>query len=195
MARIYTKTGDDGTTGLADGKRVYKDDLRMEASGSVDELNALLGILRVMPLPLQTVRTLLRVQNDLFSIGAELTTSRSKAGSGQNMSGITNDTIEALEVEIDERQKDLPPLNEFILPGGGTASAYLHFARTVARRTERSCVSLARTEHIDPRVVQYLNRLSDLLFVMARQANQADGQAEAHPTFIKRAGPHHPPQS
>jgi cob(I)alamin adenosyltransferase len=167
MTRIYTKTGDDGTTGLIGGKCVAKDDPRIEAYGSVDELNAILGVVCSFPLPERTRRILARIQNDLFSIGAELAL---PSGMERDKWGIPS----------------LTPLRQFILPGGSAAAAQLHLARTVARRVERRCVTLAHLEQIDQQIIRYLNRLSDLCFVLARYVNQKDSQAEIHPTFGKQ---------
>jgi cob(I)alamin adenosyltransferase len=183
MARIYTKTGDDGTTGLIGGTRVSKNDLRIEAYGSIDELNAVLGIVATFPLPERTRQILLRVQDDLFTIGAELALPFGMDRSEWGIPGIGSDDIEALESEIDACQAAMLPLRRFILPGGSAAGAQLHFARTVARRAERRCVALAHTENVDAQIVRYLNRLSDLCFVLARFVNHKDSNPEIHPSF------------
>ena len=161
LSRIYTRTGDDGTTGLGDGTRVRKDALRVEAYGTVDEANAQLGvILAVAGLPAPVATCLQAVQHDLFDLGGELCIP------GHRM--VHAPAIERLERELDAFNADLPPLKEFILPGGGPAAAACHVARTVVRRAERRTLTLASEEPVAEEVLQYLNRLSDLLFVMAR---------------------------
>jgi len=185
VARIYTKTGDDGTTGLIGGKRVPKDHPRIEAYGSVDELNALLGVVRSYPLPDRVEKILLRVQDELFTIGAVLAVPAGVDPEDYKVPAIAEEQIASLEREIDDIEQKLTPLREFILPGGTAAAAFLHLARTVARRAERYCVSLAQAENLDPPVLRYLNRLSDLSFVLARLVNHQHGQSEPHPTFGK----------
>jgi cob(I)alamin adenosyltransferase len=161
LSKIYTRTGDDGTTGLGDGSRVPKDSPRVEAYGTVDELNSTLGVLLAVPdLPAAVTRCLTEVQHELFDMGGELCIPGHTA--------ITAPQITRLEEELDAFNDALPPLKEFILPGGGTAAAACHLARTVARRAERRVWTLARAESVSPEVVKYLNRLSDLLFVIAR---------------------------
>lgn len=161
LSKIYTRTGDDGSTGLGDGTRVPKDSARVEAFGSVDETNSTLGVVLAVPnLPERVRRCLTEVQHDLFDLGGELCIP------GHRM--IQAAQVERLEVELDGFNDALPPLKEFILPGGGPAAAACHVARTVCRRAERRCWSLARLEPVAPEVMQYLNRLSDLLFVLAR---------------------------
>jgi cob(I)alamin adenosyltransferase len=183
MARIYTRTGDDGTTGLIGGKRIYKDSLRIDAYGTVDELNSVLGIVLAHEVP-ETVHTVLsRVQDDLFTIGAALATPDREGQRTYNIPEIRDFDIQLLENEIDRCEAELPPLNKFILPGGTPTAALLQFARTVARRAERGCVALARADGIDPQVLRYLNRLSDLFFVLARYVNHGSGVPETHPTF------------
>ncbi len=183
MARIYTKTGDDGTTGLIGGKRVPKDDLRIQAYGSVDELNSVLGLVRSYAPPAPVEEILRRVQDDLFTIGAHLATPAA-AGQIRPLSVTLNDdAVSALEEAIDRCEAGLPPLRQFILPGGTACGALLHLARTVARRAERCCVSLARDEKGASALLSYLNRLSDLLFVLARFVNLEAGAPETHPTF------------
>lgn len=186
MTRIYTKSGDDGTTGLIGGKRVRKDEVRIEAYGSVDELNAVLGVVCASPLPERVLRILRRVQDDLFSIGADLALPPGMQRSEWDIPGIADGDIQALEQEIDYCEVILKPLRRFILPGGIAPGALLHLARTVARRAERRCVNLARSERVDPQIIRYLNRLSDLCFVLARYVNQQNSQPETHPTFGKR---------
>jgi len=186
MTRIYTKTGDDGTTGLISGKRVHKDDLRIEAYGTIDELNAHLGIVATHPLPERMRRILARIQDDLFSIGAELALPAGMDREKWGIPSICDEHIRALEIEIDEYEAGLVPLRDFIIPGGSAAGAQLHLARTVARRAERCCVALVHTSDIDPQIIRYLNRLSDLCFVLARCVNRENSQPETHPTFGKR---------
>jgi cob(I)alamin adenosyltransferase len=171
--KIYTKTGDDGQTGLFGGPRVRKDAPRIEAYGTVDELNSVLGLVRAEPLPPEVDSLLERLQNELFALGAELATpepiARGTAWAGPG-------PIAALETAIDEFEQPLEPLRQFILPGGTRGAALLHLARTVCRRAERRVITLAATgEPIAGDVVIYLNRLSDLLFVLARYTNHADG--------------------
>lgn len=161
LSKIYTRTGDDGTTGLGDGSRVPKDSLRVEAYGTVDELNSSLGVLLAVPdLPREVSACLTEVQHQLFDMGGELCIPGHTA--------ISAAQIERMEQTLDEFNDSLPPLKEFILPGGGPAAAACHLARTVARRAERRVWTLARAESVRPEVPQYLNRLSDLLFVLAR---------------------------
>jgi cob(I)alamin adenosyltransferase len=161
LSKIYTRTGDDGSTGLGDGTRVPKENLRVEAYGTVDEANSAIGVvLSVAALPAQITLCLTDVQHDLFDLGGELCIP------GHLM--ITAAHVERLETELDGFNEALPPLKEFILPGGGPAAAACHVARAVCRRAERRCWSLARTEKISPETLKYLNRLSDLLFVLAR---------------------------
>lgn len=186
MAKIYTKTGDDGTTGLIGGKRVSKDSTRVEAYGSVDELNAVLGVILSQPLPERVERVLQLVQDALFTIGAELALPEDADRSAWGIPDIRDRDILALEEEIDVCQASLAPLRQFILPGGASAAALMHVARAIARRAERRCVALSRVEKVDPQLIQYLNRLSDLCFVLARYLNQKKSLAESHPTFGKK---------
>ena len=171
LTRIYTGGGDQGETSLGDGARVAKDDLRVEAYGTVDEANAVIGLARLHAG--SAVDALLaRIQNDLFDLGADLCTPED----GRRAAGalrITAEQAARLESEIDTANADLAPLNSFVLPGGTALAAHLHLARTVARRAERLVVALARRDTVNPQAVIYLNRLSDLLFVLARQANDA----------------------
>ena len=161
LSKIYTRTGDDGTTGLGDGSRVPKDNLRVEAYGTVDELNSALGVLLALPgLPAEVTSCLTEVQHELFDMGGELCIPGHRA--------VTAGQITRLERTLDGFNDALPPLKEFILPGGGPAAAACHLARTVARRAERRVCTLARAESVSAEVGQYLNRLSDLLFVIAR---------------------------
>jgi cob(I)alamin adenosyltransferase len=176
--KIYTKGGDTGETGLIDGSRVPKDDPRVAAYGEVDELNAVLGLARLHS-SIPAVRTLLHdIQKDLFALGAQLADPQARIGSRKHKAVVTPAHIEVLERAIDERQAAMPPLQSFLLPGGVSAGAFLHLGRTVCRRAERATVSLARHEKVDPLVLAYLNRLSDLLFVLAREANRHAGEAE-----------------
>ncbi|HYS04917.1 MAG TPA: cob(I)yrinic acid a,c-diamide adenosyltransferase [Candidatus Dormibacteraeota bacterium] len=181
LTRIYTKTGDKGTTALGDGRRVSKDAPRIEAFGSVDELNAVLG-LAILSLADDAAADLLRtIQNDLFDLGADLCVpERPKSGRAKRARPplrITEDHVRPLEQAIDRFNAALDPLTSFVLPGGTAASAWLHLARTVCRRAERHVVALGRKETLNPQSVVYLNRLSDLLFVMARRANEG-GRAD-----------------
>ena len=176
--KIYTKGGDAGETGLIDGSRVPKDDPRVTAYGEVDELNAVLGLARAHGAD-AGVRALLHdVQKDLFALGAHLADPQNRIGSRKHKAAMTPAQIEVLERAIDERQAAMPPLQAFLLPGGVPVAAFFHLGRTVCRRAERATVSLARREKVDPLVIAYLNRLSDLLFVLAREANLRAGEAE-----------------
>jgi cob(I)alamin adenosyltransferase len=179
MAKIYTKTGDDGQTGLIGGERTWKDDARIEAYGTVDELNALLGVARSAGTAGQIGSLLERVQNELFVIGAQLATPGT-ADRKQSPS-ITSQHVAALEADIDRFDQRLAPLKEFVLPAGSPPAAHLHLARTVCRRAERRVISLARRESDPPDMgllVVYLNRLADLLFVLARAANADSGHGD-----------------
>jgi cob(I)alamin adenosyltransferase len=161
LTKIYTRTGDDGSTGLGDGARVAKESLRVEAYGTVDEANSTIGVvLAVAGLPPAINACLVGVQHDLFDLGGELCIP------GHRM--ITAAYIERLETTLDEFNDELPPLKDFILPGGGPSAAACHVARAVCRRAERRVWSLARVEEVSPEALKYLNRLSDLLFVLAR---------------------------
>ncbi len=161
LSRIYTRTGDDGTTGLGDGSRTRKDSLRVEAYGTVDEANSAVGVVLAVPaLPAAIQACLTDVQHDLFDVGAELCIPGHRV--------ITDAYTTRLEQVLDGFNEDLPPLKEFILPGGGPAAAASHLARTIVRRAERSVWSLNDMEPVAPELPRYLNRLSDLLFVVAR---------------------------
>ena len=161
LSKIYTRTGDDGTTGLGDGTRVPKESLRVEAYGTVDEANSAIGmVLGHETVPAEIRRCLVEVQHDLFDLGGELCIPGHRI--------ITDAQVDRLEQELDKFNEDLPPLKEFILPGGGPAATACHLARAITRRAERRCWSLARVELVAPEVTKYLNRLSDLLFVLAR---------------------------
>jgi len=171
LSKIYTRTGDDGTTGLGDGSRVAKDSLRVDAFGTVDEANSAIGIVLAAESVTQEIRALLtEVQHDLFELGGELCI--------PGHSVVTDDFVMRLETELDALNEDLPALQEFILPGGGQAAAACHLARTIVRRAERSTTTLASAESIRPEVLQYLNRLSDLLFVVARVLARAESGQE-----------------
>lgn len=170
LSKIYTRTGDDGTTGLGDGSRVAKDCARVEAFGTVDEANSAIGIVLVATTLPDAIRTCLTdVQHDLFELGGELCI--------PGHSAVSDAYIDRLENDLDEFNAALPRLKEFILPGGGPAAAACHLARAIVRRAERRVLSLASAEEVRPEVVKYLNRLSDLLFVIARVlAREESGQ-------------------
>ena len=171
LSRIYTRTGDDGSTGLGDGTRVPKDSLRVEAYGTVDELNSAIGVLlATAEVPPGVAACLTEVQHELFDLGGELCIPGHRA--------ITAEHVTRLENSLDEFNDSLPPLKEFILPGGGPAAAACHLARAIARRAERRVWALARTETVSPEVTSYLNRLSDLLFVLARVLARHERGAE-----------------
>jgi cob(I)alamin adenosyltransferase len=170
LSKIYTRTGDKGDTGLGDGTRVAKDDLRVEAYGTVDELNSAVGLVLAAALPESIRQCLLRTQHELFDLGGELC-----------MPGtvlIPDSYATQLENDLDTFNADLPPLKDFILPGGSEAAARCHLARTIARRAERRLVSLAREQAVNEASIRYLNRLSDLLFVAARVLARTDGGQE-----------------
>jgi cob(I)alamin adenosyltransferase len=170
LSKIYTRTGDDGSTGLGDGSRVGKDSLRVDAYGTVDEANSTIGLVLATEVP-DDVRTLLTaVQHQLFDLGGELCIPGHAA--------IFDADIERLEQHLDAFNDPLPPLKDFILPGGGEAAARCHIARTVVRRAERDAVALSRQEAVRPEAIRYLNRLSDLLFVLARVLARASGHGE-----------------
>jgi cob(I)alamin adenosyltransferase len=180
--KIYTRTGDAGETGLFDGTRVPKSDARVAAYGDVDELNAWLGLARSAlvadgdaPAAVALSEILERLQRDLFALGARLADPRHKIAGRVTKAAIEPDDITRLEHWIDSLEQELPPLRRFILPGGSRAGATLHVARTVCRRAERSMVALA---DVKPELLTYINRVSDLLFVMARAANHRQGTVE-----------------
>ncbi|HVK09685.1 MAG TPA: cob(I)yrinic acid a,c-diamide adenosyltransferase [Gemmataceae bacterium] len=175
LSRIYTKSGDGGETGLGDGTRVPKHAARVRAYGEVDELNAVIGLAILANPP---DRALLEwIQNDLFDLGGDLCIPQTADEQPGRALRVQPAQAERLEREIDARNERLQPLESFVLPGGSAAAAWLHLARTVCRRAERAVTSLMTTEPVNPNVVVYLNRLSDLLFVMARVAND-DGKAD-----------------
>ena len=167
LSKIYTRTGDDGTTGLGDGSRINKDSLRVEAMGDVDELNSVIGIMLTEPVPEHLIGLLTQIQHDLFNVGGEICI--------PGYVILQQTRIDDLEEAIDTLNDELAPLKEFILPGGSKASAYCHLARTVCRRAERKLVELHRNETVTDISLQYLNRLSDLLFVMCRNMNKEAG--------------------
>ena len=170
LSKIYTRTGDDGTTGLGDGSRVEKDGARVTAYGTADELNSLIGMVRAHTLPPQIESLLSEIQHQLFDLGGELCIPGHQA--------IQDEHVAWLEQKLDELNDPLPALKDFILPAGGHAASCCHLARTVCRRAERCVVTLARSEEIPPCSQKYLNRLSDLLFVVARVLARADGGSE-----------------
>ena len=180
LSKIYTRTGDDGSTGLGDGSRTGKDSLRVNAYGTVDEANSAIGVLLAVELP-EDVRALLTtIQHQLFDLGGELCIPGHAA--------IQGDDIDALERHLDHYNDDLPPLKEFILPAGGEGAARCHLARTIVRRAERETVALARVESVRDEAVHYLNRLSDLLFVLARVLARAGGHGEVTWKHERRRG-------
>ncbi len=171
LSKIYTRTGDDGTTGLGDGSRVAKDSARVEAYGTIDEANSAIGVILACESVPDAIRAVLtEVQHDLFELGGELCI--------PGHSAVTESFVERLEVELDTLNAELPALEEFILPGGGMAAAHCHVARTIVRRAERITTGLAATEEIRPELLKYLNRLSDLLFVVARALARAENGQE-----------------
>ncbi|MET0815273.1 MAG: cob(I)yrinic acid a,c-diamide adenosyltransferase [Pseudoxanthomonas sp.] len=170
LSKIYTRTGDDGTTGLGDGTRVGKDSARVNAYGTVDEANSSIGVVLAAQMPEDVRNLLTTVQHQLFDLGGELCIPGHAAISGED--------VDALERQLDQYNEALPPLKDFILPAGGEAAARCHLARTLVRRAERETVTLARHDAVRPEAIRYLNRLSDLLFVLARVLARADGQGE-----------------
>ncbi|MBW3551455.1 MAG: cob(I)yrinic acid a,c-diamide adenosyltransferase [Proteobacteria bacterium] len=180
LSKIYTRTGDDGSTGLGDGSRVGKDSARVTAYGTVDEANSSIGLLLAAELP-EAVRELLTsVQHQLFDLGGELCIPGHAA--------IFDTDVERLEQQLDAFNESLPPLKDFILPGGGEAAARCHLARTIVRRAEREAVTLAQLETVRPEAVRYLNRLSDLLFVLARVLARDSGHGEVLWNHERRKG-------
>jgi cob(I)alamin adenosyltransferase len=184
ITKVYTRTGDAGKTRLAGGQQVWKDDLRVEAYGTVDELNAAVGVVRTFHAGGRRRGTdrakldaeLRWIQNKLFDLGGLLATAPGQVF--PNMPQVTKQDIARLERLIDRCQKDLPPLKEFILPGGGRVPGLLHHARTVCRRAERDCVRLSRRETVDGLLIAFLNRLSDALFVLARWVGKRNREPE-----------------
>ena len=180
LSKIYTRTGDDGTTGLGDGSRVPKDSERVNAYGTIDELNSSIGIVLAVDLPEAVRDCLIGVQHQLFDLGGELCIPGHAA--------IHDEDIDRLEHLLDGFNADLPPLKEFILPGGGVAAAHCHLARTIARRAERATITLSRVDLVRPEAVRYLNRLSDLLFVLCRVLARASGEGEVLWKHERRKG-------
>lgn len=170
--KIYTQTGDDGTTGLIGGERVLKDDPRLNAYGTVDELNSTLGVVRAGEVSGQSDEILQCLQHQLFELGAELATPSAEA---KTVGSIDEGAISQIEVWIDQLEQNLQPLTNFILPGGSPTAARLHLARCVCRRAEREIASLSRVAEVRTELLKYVNRVSDLLFVMARTANREAG--------------------
>jgi len=170
LSKIYTRTGDDGTTGLGDGTRIAKDSARVAAYGTVDEANSAIGVVLATDLPADISALLTTVQHQMFDLGGELCIPGHAA--------IFDADITALEDALDHHNAPLPPLKDFILPGGGEAAARCHLARTIVRRAERETVTLARHDDVRPQAIQYLNRLSDLLFVLSRVLARASGHGE-----------------
>lgn len=170
LSKIYTKTGDDGSTGLGDGSRVSKDSARVSAYGTVDEANSAIGLVLACEIPQAVRHLLVSVQHHLFDLGGELCIPGHAA--------IFDADIERLEQHLDAFNADLPALKDFILPGGGLAASHCHLARTITRRAERETVALSHLESIRPEAIRYLNRLSDLLFVLARVLARASGHGE-----------------
>lgn len=177
LTRIYTRTGDDGSTALGSGARIAKDHLRVESYGTVDELNAQLGVVLCQRPPEVLAQSLTRIQNDLFHLGSDLCVTEAEKAA-RPVPRIEARHVDWLESEIDRWNAQLPALENFVLPGGSTAAAHLHVARTVCRRAERILVALARQEEIGKWALPYLNRLSDLLFVFARAANLLSGDPD-----------------
>jgi cob(I)alamin adenosyltransferase len=171
LNRIYTKSGDAGETGLGDGSRVPKDSPRIDAIGAVDELNANLGLLLAHAVQYAEAGLIRSIQNDLFDVGADLCVPPVENEQPGKCLRVTMQQVARLEQEIDRINAALAPLHSFVLPGGSVAAAWCHLARTVCRRAERAVVTLMRAESLNPEAFKYLNRLSDLLFVMARAAN------------------------
>jgi cob(I)alamin adenosyltransferase len=170
LSKIYTRTGDNGTTGLGDGTRVPKNHARVEAYGTVDELNSALGAVLANALPADVRDALAPIQHELFDLGGELCIPGRQA--------LKDEDVTRLEQLLDTFNAALPPLKEFVLPGGVQAAASLHLARAICRRAERCTVTLAQGESVNPLSIRYLNRLSDLLFVVARYVNKMEGMPE-----------------
>lgn len=170
LSKIYTRTGDDGSTGLGDGARVSKDSARVTAYGTVDEANSAIGIVLACEIPEPIRNVLVAVQHQLFDLGGELCIPGHAA--------IFDADIQALEDTLDRFNADLPPLKDFILPGGGMAAAQAHLARTICRRAEREVVTLSHHDAVRPEAIRYLNRLSDLLFVLCRVLARESGHGE-----------------
>ena len=178
LTKIVTRTGDDGTTGLAGGKRVSKDSPRVWACGTVDELSSAIGVVRALNTDPQFDTKLRTIQNDLFNLGAELATPAEEFRKG--MPQVEQWHVADLEKLVEDLNKELGPLEEFILPGGSPVGAQLHMARTICRRAERFCVRLRKEEQIGEFVIPYLNRLGDALFTLARWSNKKAGVKETY---------------
>ena len=170
LSKIYTRTGDDGTTGLGDGTRVAKDSARVSAYGTVDELNSAIGLVLADNVPERIREVLTQAQHDLFDLGGELCI--------PGMAMVDDADITRLESMLDAFNETLPPLKDFILPGGGMPAAHCHLARTICRRAEREVITLSRSEDVRGEAIRYLNRLSDLLFVLARVLARESGHGE-----------------
>ncbi len=170
LSKIYTRTGDDGSTGLGDGTRISKDAARVCAYGTVDEANSAIGVVLAQTLPDAVRDDLIAIQHQLFDLGGELCIPGHAA--------ISDADVTRLETTLDRYNADLPPLKDFILPGGGAAAAFCHVARTVTRRAEREAVTLSRHDAVRPEAIRYLNRLSDLLFVLSRVLARHSGHGE-----------------
>ena len=180
LSKIYTRTGDDGSTGLGDGTRTAKDSARVNAYGTVDEANSTIGLLLAADLPDDIRELLTAIQHQLFDLGGELCIPGHAA--------IHDADVDLLEAQLDRYNDPLPPLKDFILPGGGEGAARCHVARTVVRRAERETVALSRVESVRPQAVRYLNRLSDLLFVLSRVLARASGHGEVLWNHERRRG-------
>lgn len=172
LSKIYTRTGDTGTTGLGDGSRVPKDSARIEAIGAVDELNSAIGVVLAEPIPEAIETVLTRVQHELFDLGGEL--------SIPGYTAIDDGHVDQLEKNLDDFNADLAPLKEFILPGGTRAAALAHVCRATCRRAERRLVKLSQSEQISPLPQRYINRLSDLMFVLCRVLNRSGGRSDVY---------------
>jgi cob(I)alamin adenosyltransferase len=183
MASISTRTGDDGNTALFGGGRVAKDDPRVEAYGNVDELNSAIGVVLAEPLDDGTARPLRRIQGELFQLGAELATKREGNPNAAKVALFGDGPLAALDEAVETLERVLKPLTSFILPAGSRPASLLHLARAICRRAERSVVALAHRERVPAAAIRYLNRLSDVLFLMARHENLRAGGAEVewHP--------------
>lgn len=180
LSKIYTRTGDAGTTGLGDGTRVAKDSARVAAYGTVDEANSVIGVVLACEIPEDVRDVLVAVQHQLFDLGGELCI--------PGHASIQDADVTRLEQVLDRFNADLPPLKDFILPGGGMAAAQCHVARTVCRRAEREVVTLSHHDAVRPEAIRYLNRLSDLLFVLCRVLARASGQGEVLWNHERRKG-------
>ncbi|KFN43378.1 cob(I)yrinic acid a,c-diamide adenosyltransferase [Arenimonas oryziterrae] len=180
LSKIYTRTGDDGSTGLGDGSRVAKDSARVTAYGTVDEANSAIGLILAGDIPDDVRRVLVSVQHQLFDLGGELCI--------PGHSAINDADIDRLEKQLDAFNADLPALKDFILPGGGITAAHCHLARTICRRAEREVVTLSHHDAVRPEAIRYLNRLSDLLFVVARVLARASGHGEVLWNHERRKG-------